>query len=259
VRVGDLVVCGEQEDAPVGVVTEVRPQLHVASILDACDGETGLRLALPGTVYDPVEVIGSIPLSDIVMGFMRRLKEPSAFDYDRGLREFQEAYNAGPVEYPRLQLGGFEHSGHEKPTTSPATAIIELTKPGDAPELAREVALFIFKELGKIPNPSEEDLAIVLGQMEQRTTVATFGGDQLLATGQIQPLFPTREGFIGNVVVSSASRGTGLGRVLVESLEDVARNANLITVSTIPLDEVAAGFWEHLGYQEDGYAHTKSL
>ena len=57
-----------------------------------------------------------------------------------------------------------------------------------------------------------------------------------------------QHGLLRSVATAPATRGTGLGRRLVESRQAWARERGLATLSLLTLD--AAAFFRHLGYRE---------
>jgi amino-acid N-acetyltransferase len=70
-------------------------------------------------------------------------------------------------------------------------------------------------------------------------------GKAIVAAGALQ--FFHACGLLRSVVVASGLRGTGLGRIVVEDLERVARAARIAQL--VLLTETAKQFFEHQGYR----------
>jgi len=75
--------------------------------------------------------------------------------------------------------------------------------------------------------------------------IVAYDGKAIVAAGALQ-LFGACA-LLRSVVVASGLRGTGLGRIVVEHLERVARAAHITQL--VLLTETARQFFEHQGYR----------
>lgn len=133
---------------------------------------------------------------------------------------------------------------------SPVT-ISEIPTPQEDPQLAREVALFTYRELVERP-PSQKDLALQLREMGQRVTVTVIdGAGTILAAGGLASSDDPRTRVIMDVVTAADHREDGLGRDVVGLLVEKAREAKAAAVEVwaFPGSE---GFYERLGFQPTG-------
>lgn len=69
------------------------------------------------------------------------------------------------------------------------------------------------------------------------------------------------EGYIGELVVDECAEGTGIGRMLVARAERWAREQGfrILTLETGAANERARGFYNRLGFREEGVRLTKVL
>jgi amino-acid N-acetyltransferase len=75
--------------------------------------------------------------------------------------------------------------------------------------------------------------------------IVAYEGEAIVATGALQRF--ASSALLRSVAVASHRRGTGLGRILVEDLERMARAARIKQL--IVLTETAKPFFEHQGYR----------
>lgn len=263
VEVGDLVADTIQPDRGLSVVTEVRPEIQTVPILDF-DKNRSLRMGyMPGTTREPLDVVGSMPLGEIVLGMMRgaELKAISPEQYEEALCSLQAAKALGPVRRPRLPNEEFTaHPGKQPPLRNVLISIIP--KPSEDMAASREAAFLIEREVWGKSSPTEDNIDRAVGSMENRTTVgirSTSG--RLLAAGALQPTRdnPTTECFITDVATDRNYRGRGLGKTVMAMLEKLAREKKINKLLLTAIDEEAAGFYEHLKYVKEGGHYVKPL
>lgn len=143
------------------------------------------------------------------------------------------------------------------------TITIRAPRPADAEAIARLSA-----ELGypATPGAMAARLAILLTDPTQCVRVAEAVDGRVVgwahAAHQVVLESGDRCELLG-LVTASAARGTGIGRLLVETIERWARDRRLPLVSLrCNVTRAAArGFYEHLGYQQvkTQHAFRKSL
>ena len=94
---------------------------------------------------------------------------------------------------------------------------------------------------------SYESIALALGDF----LVATDDRGQVLACGALKEYSPSLAE-ISSVAVAREAHGRGLGRVIVQSLEEIARARRIDELFALTL---APGFFEMLGYHLTDRAH----
>lgn len=102
VNVGDLIYDAELLESGLGVVTEVRPSLQVAEIREDTGGETGLNLGLPGTLNDPIEIVGSIPIETVAKSLVNSSDIIASLGYEFTLNTLHSAAARGPADFDKL-------------------------------------------------------------------------------------------------------------------------------------------------------------
>jgi len=139
-------------------------------------------------------------------------------------------------------------------------SITEIPSPQEDPILARAVAVLTLRELYGQSPPEQREADALMSEMWERVTVAALDANmQVLASGALLDLdSQTRGAMIVDVATSEASRGNGLGREIINALEEKARGVGVSKLSLVSLPG-ATGFYEGLGYQGDGNLYTKSL
>ncbi len=123
--------------------------------------------------------------------------------------------------------------------------------------------------LDQLGYPSEA--ASIPGRLErmakERLTIAVvaeLGGDVAgLAAGQVFDAIHADgpAAWLMALVVDERARGSGVGRALVDHVADWARRhgAAKLSVPTHTRREAAHRFYEHLGFERNGYRYTRSL
>lgn len=102
VNVGDLVYDTRSYNRGLGVVFQVLPNLQVADVMEDTDGIHGLRLAMPGTMTPPLEVVGSLPLSNIARGLVNNSDMGQLLGYETMINTLRTGAALGPIEVEKI-------------------------------------------------------------------------------------------------------------------------------------------------------------
>ncbi len=143
--------------------------------------------------------------------------------------------------------------------TAVALPTIEvIPKPQDDPDLARSVAIFTLREhLGH--EPQADDIAYMVSNMERTTSVAAFDSDgAIIATAGLRRTLRPHDGLLVDVATHMDQRRQGLGRRVVEAVEDIARAEGISHIDVFPLGG-SVPFYEGLGYVENTHCWEKEL
>jgi ribosomal protein S18 acetylase RimI-like enzyme len=142
-----------------------------------------------------------------------------------------------------------------RPVNMRARCSVRPAQPGDAPQVA---ALLV--ELGYPDNPAAE-IRQRLAMWERETASLALVAERqgqvvgIIAVAAIPYL--EREGRRGRIVVlvvSSACRGQGIGRRLVDAVEEAARELDCVTmeVTSSRSRTESHSFYRNLGYEDGG-------
>lgn len=134
-----------------------------------------------------------------------------------------------------------------------------LPKPKDDPQLARDAALFIFKETYNELDPTDRDVDSVLSDMASRTTVVALDADRhILAIGGLAKTDRPDKGEIVEVATVLDRQREGLGRSVIGLLEAIAKGQRVNRLEVHSL-RGAVKFYEKLGYSRISQRpHAKS-
>ena len=134
-----------------------------------------------------------------------------------------------------------------------------LLSPYDDPNRAQDVASFILRELYFDTNPTQAHVDLLVGDMGHRTTVVITGNSRavLAAAGLV---FKKNHNVaeVVDVIIEPGSRGIGLGKQIMQSLEELASKSHIDRLITFPTDG-AVGFYENLGYSRHGEQYIRDL
>lgn len=114
----------------------------------------------------------------------------------------------------------------------------------DALEAAFSLRYRVFVEEQRVPLDLERD-----GLDEQARHAVLLEGDRAVATGRL--MIGAEAAKVQRVAVAPERRGEGLGRVIMEALEEVARQAGA-PVARLASQVGAVPFYERLGYRAYG-------
>jgi GNAT superfamily N-acetyltransferase len=130
----------------------------------------------------------------------------------------------------------------------------------DADELARLLEQLGYPTASSAVAARLERLAIV----GDRVFVADLGGRAVgLAHLQVTPALERERpaAKIGALVVDAAHRGTGIGRALVQAVEDEARlrGCGLVYLTSAEPRDDAHAFYERVGFEQTGRRYARTL
>lgn len=124
--------------------------------------------------------------------------------------------------------------------------LVELQYPAADLTIAFQTAELIL-EIGNYK--TTRDVPMVLGEMAGRTTVAALDGyEQVVGTAGLRIVEPSLA-TIEDVVSAPRKRGSGIGRIVVEAVEEVALRQGVIELN-LESSLLAAPFYKHLDYDQ---------
>jgi diamine N-acetyltransferase len=90
---------------------------------------------------------------------------------------------------------------------------------------------------------------------------AIAAGDELVGFAMVYRDPPAGEFYVWRFMIDAAHQGHGYGRRAVELLVDEARGdgAEKVTLSVVPGDRSALGFYKRLGFAETGDVHGQEI
>ncbi len=130
--------------------------------------------------------------------------------------------------------------------------------PQDDPYLSSLVATFTLREhMNQEPHP--DDVEDMVSLMADSTTVVAFSenGAILATAGLVKTVRPS-EGILVNVATANHHQRRGLGRKVVETIEQIAKNGGITHMDVFPLGD-SVPFYVSLGYKHDTYRWIKQL
>lgn len=124
--------------------------------------------------------------------------------------------------------------------------VVEINHPEANPDLSHQAAQLIL-EIGIYRHT--RDVETVLGLMAGRTTVVALDGyEQVIGTAGLRRV-DADVGMIQDVVADPRKRGLGIGRRVVEAVEDVAYKQGILELG-LESSLTAVPFYQRLGYSQ---------
>ena len=126
--------------------------------------------------------------------------------------------------------------------------LIVIRHPEEYPDVSSQAAQLIL-EIGTYKKTKDVDM--ILGYMAQRTTVAALDShEQVIGTaGLVRIEANPSLGVLDDVIVDPQKRGLGLGRKVVEAIEDIASREGVLELYA-GSSRAAVPFYAHLGYKQ---------
>jgi ribosomal protein S18 acetylase RimI-like enzyme len=146
---------------------------------------------------------------------------------------------------------------------------IRATRPEDAPFVLGLVRSFVafgvppWRDADEIARLFTQDLGTALAQGDEIRIAEDESGEPLgfvhLETGT--DITGRERGHVGDLAVAEHARGRGVGRALLASAEEWAREQGyeLLGLNVIATNERARSFYDRLGYGEDVVALIKRV
>lgn len=135
--------------------------------------------------------------------------------------------------------------------------LVELRRPDARLDLALPAAELI---LGIGHYRDTQTIDSIVSDMRGRTTIVAVEDDEVIGTAGLSVVCPGL-GSVEDVITDPDWRGEGIGRLVVEAVEDLARRKSIDELQLTP-SFLAVSFYEHLGYEEhdqDGSTYRKYL
>lgn len=124
---------------------------------------------------------------------------------------------------------------------------------------ATNVAAFVLRELYLNAEPSGDQMRFMTQDVKNRLTIVfTDESQNIIATAGLVTKAGELTAEVVDVAVDPVSRGLGVGKRAMESLETLALERKLENLMTYPTDD-AVGFYENLGYSLQGSVYIKEL
>jgi GNAT superfamily N-acetyltransferase len=134
--------------------------------------------------------------------------------------------------------------------SSEILTVTEIPRPAGYPALAEEAAQLLIHELG-FHSPQDLAKEDILEQMQQGHTIAAINTEGAVVGAGVMMIHPKHPNVfeVEELALRPDYRHKGIGSVILQSLEDIARKNNIHTVRIYSQDS-AIGFYEKHGYTE---------